>query len=40
MMLKCNTKSCNCCEDLCSKSTVTSSVNGRIFSVVNDSVLD
>ena len=37
---KCNTKSCNCCKQLCTKSTVTSSVNGRIFSVINNSELD
>ena len=37
---KCNAKKCNCCNHLCSKTTITSSVNGRIFSVVNDSDLD
>ena len=34
---KCNAKKCN---HLCSKTTITSSVNGRTFSVVNDSDLD
>ena len=33
-------KSCNCCMHLCTNSTVTSSVNGRKFSVVNNSDLD
>ena len=37
---KCNAKKCNCCNRLCSKTTITSSVNGRTFSVVNDSDLD
>ena len=37
---KCNAKKCNCCNHLCSKITITSSVNGRAFSVVNDSDLD
>ena len=31
---------CNCCMHLCTSSTVTSSVNGRNFSVVNNSDLD
>ena len=37
---KCNAKRCNCCMHLCTNSTVTSSVNGRKFSVVNNSELD
>ena len=37
---KCNAKKYNCCNHLCSKTTITSSVNGRTFSVVNDSDLD
>ena len=37
---KCNAKRCNCCMYLCTNSTVTSSVNGRKFSVVNNSDLD
>ena len=37
---KCNVKSCNCCEHLCTNTTITSSVNGRAFSVFNDSDLD
>ena len=36
---KCNAKRCNCCMHLCTNSTVTSSVNGRKFSVVNYSDL-
>ena len=37
---KCNAKRCNCCMHLCTSSTVTSSVNGRKFSVLNNSDLD
>ena len=37
---KCNAKSCNCCQHLCTKTTITSSVNGRTFSVINSSDLD
>ena len=37
---KCNAKTCNCCMHLSTNSTVTSSVNGRKFSVVNNSDLD
>ena len=37
---KCNAKSCNCCQHLCIKTTITSSVNGRTFSVINNSDLD
>ena len=37
---KCNAKRCKCCMHLCTNSTVTSSVNGRKFSVVNNSDLD
>ena len=37
---KCNAKTCNCCMHLCTVSTVTSSVIGRKFSVVNNSDLD
>ena len=37
---KCNVKKCNCCNHLCSKTTITSFVNGMTFSVVNDSELD
>ena len=37
---KCNAKRCNCCMHLCTNSTITSSVNGRKFSVVNNSDLD
>ena len=37
---KCNAKRCNRCKQLCTNSTVTSSVNGMKFSVVNKSDLD
>ena len=37
---KCNAKSCNCCKHLCTKTTITSSVNGRTFLVINMSDLD
>ena len=37
---KCNAKRCNCCVHLCTNSTVTSPVNGRKFSVVNNSDMD
>ena len=37
---KCNAKRCNCCMHLCTNSTVTLSVNGRKFSVINNSDLD
>ena len=37
---KCNAKRCNYCTHLSTNSTVTSSVNGRKFSVVNNSDLD
>ena len=37
---KCNAKSCNCCKHLCTNTTITSSVNGRTFSVINNSDLD
>ena len=36
---KCNAKRCRCCSHLCTASTVSSSVNGRRFSVVNMSDL-
>ena len=32
---KCNTKRCRCCSHFCTASNVSSSVNGRHFSVVN-----
>ena len=37
---KCNAKSCNYCQHLCTNTTITSSVNGRTFSVINNSDLD
>ena len=37
---KCNAKRCNCCKYLWSNSTVTSFVNSRKFSAINDSKLD
>ena len=40
MLSKCNAKRCKCCKHLSTKSTVTSSVNGRQFSIINDSDLD
>ena len=39
-ILKCNAKRCNCCMHLCTNSTVTSSVNDRKFSVINNFDLD
>ena len=32
---KYNVKSCNCCELLCTNTTITSFVSGRTFSVIN-----
>ena len=37
---KCNAKRCKYCKHLSIKTTVTSSVNGRQFSVINKSELD
>ena len=37
---KCNAKSCICCQHLCTKTTITSSVNGRTFSAINNADLD
>ena len=37
---KCNAKRCNCCMHLCTNFSVTSSVNGRKFSVVKNYDLD
>ena len=37
---KCNAKRCNCYMHFCTNSTVISSVNGRKFSVVNNSDMD
>ena len=37
---KCNAKSCNNCQHVCTNTTITSSVNGRTFSVINNSDLD
>ena len=34
---KCNAKRCVCCTHLCTKNTITSSVNGRQFSIINSS---
>ena len=39
-IFKCNAKSYNCCLHLCTNTTITSSVNGRTFSVINTSDLD
>ena len=35
---KYNAKSCNCCQHLCTNTTITPSVNGRTFSVINNSI--
>ena len=37
---KCNAKRCVCCTHLCTKTTITSSVNGRQFSIINDNNMD
>ena len=37
---KCNAKRCSYCKQLCTTSTVTSSVNGRQLSVINNTDLD
>ena len=37
---KCNAKRCKCCKHLSTKTTVTSSDNGRQFSVINNLELD
>ena len=39
-MFKCNAKRCKYCKHLRTKTTVTSSVNGRQISVINNSELD
>ena len=33
---KCNAKMCVCCTHLCTKTTITSSINCRQFSIIND----
>ena len=37
---KCNAKRCVCCIHLCTKTTITSSVNGRQFSIINNNDMD
>ena len=37
---KCYAKRCVCCAHLCTKTTITSSVNGRKFSIINNNDLD
>ena len=37
---KSNAKRCVCCTHLCTKTTITSSVNGRKFSIINNNDLD
>ena len=37
---KCNAKRCVCCTHLCTKTTITSSVNGRQFSIINNNDMD
>ena len=36
----CKDKRCVCCTHLCTKTTITSSVNGRQFSIINNNYLD
>ena len=37
---KCNAKRCVCCTHLYIKATITSSVNGRQFFIINDNCMD
>ena len=37
---KCNAKRCVCCTNLCTYTTIASSVNGRQFSIINDNDID
>ena len=37
---KCNAKRCVCCTHLCTKTTITSSVNGRQVSITNNNEMD
>ena len=37
---ECNAKRCVCCTHLCTKTTITSSVNGRQFSIINNNDMD
>ena len=37
---KCNTKRCVCCTHLCTKTIITSSVNGGQFSIINNNDMD
>ena len=37
---KCNAKRCVCCTHLCTNTTITSSVNGRQFSIIDDNDID
>ena len=37
---KSNAKRCVCCTRLCTKTTITSSVNGRQFSIINNNDMD
>ena len=37
---KCNAQRCVCCTYLCTKTTITSSVNGRQFSIINNNDMD
>ena len=39
-IFKCNAKFFTCCQHLCTNTTITSSVNGRTCSVINNSDLD
>ena len=37
---KCNAKRCVCCTHLCTRTTITSSVNGGQFSIMNNNDMD
>ena len=37
---KCNAKRCICCTHLCTKTTITSSVNSRRFSIIDNNNMD
>ena len=39
-VFKCNAKRCVCGTHLCTNTTITSSVNGRQFSIINDNDMD
>ena len=37
---KCNAKRCVCCEHLCTKTTITPSVNGKQFCIISNNDMD